>query len=117
MSDFIVKHIDKIIYIIYCILVTISLTITAVKYAINKKKAKTAEEKEQARLELVNSIKKQIDSFMVDAEKLKNYKPEEKKQYVMTRAIQIAQGLLTNEEIDNYIESQIYLTDNINKHA
>ena len=45
-----------------------------------------------------------------------HFKGEEKKNYVMTRAIQLANGLMSNEELDYYIEEQVELTNTVNKH-
>ena len=48
---------------------------------------------------------------------MRNYTGIEKKNYVLTRSIQLACGLMSNEEIDDYIESQVQLTDSVNKHS
>ena len=65
----------------------------------------------------VEIAKGAINQFIKDAEQMKNYTGKERKQYVMTRAIQIVGNLLTNDEIDCYIESMVALTREVNRHA
>ena len=59
-------------------------------------------------------MKTTIDQYIKDVEKLKHYTGEESKQFVMTRAIAIADDLMTEKEIDAYIEKQLDLTNNVN---
>lgn len=98
-------------YLFYSIVVIISIIISIVNVIKSKKANNIAEAKNEA----INILKNNINELIKDAEKLKNYTGEEKKNYVLTRAIQLACGLMTNEEIDNYIETQVELTDNVNK--
>lgn len=58
-----------------------------------------------------------INQFMKDAETMKNYSGVEKKQYVLTRAIAISKNIMSKEEMDNYIETQIDLTNNVNNNT
>lgn len=99
-------------YILYCLVYVIVFTITIIKYIKAKKSAKTTQAIAEAREEL----KLGINSLIQQAEKFIHFKGEEKKNYVMTRAIQLANGLMSNEELDNYIEEQVALTNTVNKH-
>lgn len=94
--------------IIYAVATMVSILISLIAFL----KEKNTKKKEQKRNELKNAI----NGFIADAEKFKNYKGEERKQYVMTRAIAIASKLMSSQEIDDYIEAQISLTDCVNKH-
>ena len=113
MKEFIVNNIDLLLTLL---LFAISLTVNIVAYFKRKKNAKTDEEKAIAKEETIAEIKKSINGLIIDAEKLKHFTGAEKKQYVITRALQIANDAMTQEEIDAYIETQVYLTDNVNKH-
>ena len=99
-------------YILYCLVYVLVFTITIIKYIKAKKNAKTTQELAKAREEL----KSGINILIQEAEKFTHFKGEEKKNYVMTRAIQLANGLMSNEELDVYIEEQVALTDKVNKH-
>lgn len=70
-------------------------------------------EKEKA----IEIAKGAINQFIKDAEQMKNYSGAERKQYVMTRAIQIVGNLLTNDEVDCYIETMVALTREVNRHS
>lgn len=68
-------------------------------------------------VEKANAIeiaKHAINQFIKDAEQMQNYKGAERKAYVMTRAIQLAGNLLTNDEIDCYIEEVVSLSKQVN---
>lgn len=99
-------------YILYCLVYVLVFTITIIKYLKAKKNAKTLEEFSRLKEEL----KLEINSLIQKAEEFTHFKGEEKKSYVMTRAIQLANGLMSNEELDIYIEEQVALTDKVNKH-
>lgn len=99
-------------YILYCLVYALVFTITIIKYIKAKKNAKTIQEFAEAREEL----KSQINVLIQEAEKFKHFEGAEKKNYVMTRAIQLANDLMSNEELDVYIEEQVALTDKVNKH-
>lgn len=99
-------------YIAYCLVYISIFVFIIVKYKKAKKNAKTTKEIAEAKEEL----KIDINNLILEAEKLTKFSGIEKKQYVMTRAIQIANGLMSNEQIDTYIEEQVALTDSVNKH-
>ena len=99
-------------YILYCLVYVIVFTIIIIKYIKAKKNAKTTQELAVAREDLKSSI----NILIQEAEKFSHFKGEEKKNYVMTRSIQLSNGLMSNEEIDNYIEEQVALTNKVNKH-
>ena len=88
-----------------------------IQVIIDKNKRKNQSSSSELKTELLENLKTTINSFIVDAEKLKHYTGEEKKQYVITRTLEIANGLMTSEEINNYVESQVALTDIVNKHT
>lgn len=98
--------------LVYALFYVVAFTIVVIRYCKAKKKAKTTQEIANAREEL----KSGINSLIQEAEKFPHFKGTEKKNYVMTRAIQLANGLMSNEELDNYIEEQVALTDTVNKH-
>ncbi len=79
-----------------------------------KVKAEKAETANENRHEQIDLVKNAINQFIKDAEQMKNYTGAEKKNYVLTRAMQIAKDLLTNEQIDCYIEEQVNLTKEVN---
>ena len=62
----------------------------------------------------IDIVKQAVNQYIKDAEQMKNYTGTERKAFVMTRAIQIAGGLLTNDELDKYIEEQVALTKVVN---
>lgn len=114
MKEFVLNNLDVILALI---LALISGTITIINVIRVKKSEKaTADVKATAlaREELMATI----NDLIIDAEKLKQYNGEEKKQYVMTRALQICSGVMSQDEIDNYIEEQVkHVSDNVNKNA
>ena len=77
-------------------------------------KAVKAETENENKHEQIDLAKTAINQFIKDAEQMKNYTGAEKKNYVITRALQIAKDLLTNEQIDCYIEEQVALTKAVN---
>lgn len=99
-------------YILYCVVWLIMLAIIVVKYIKTKKNAKTTEEIAEAR----EKLKLDINALIKQAETFVNYKGEEKKEFVITRSINLANGLMSLDEIDAYIEEQVALTDKVNKH-
>lgn len=99
-------------YLLYCSILFIYGIIIFVKFIKAKAQAKTNKEIAEAKEELKLNINKLIQ----EAEKLTHYKGNEKKEFVMTRAIQLSNGLMSNEQIDEYIEEQVKLTDTVNKH-
>ena len=113
MKNFIVNNID---FILTLILFIVSLIANFIMRFKQKKIATTAEEETKSKEELRENLKNSINMLIVDAEKLKHFTGEEKKQYVITRALQMASGLMSLNEIDNYIETQVELTDKVNKH-
>lgn len=103
-------------YILYCLFMITSLIASIISFIKAKKNAKTATEIADAKVKATNLFKNTVNELIKDAEAFKNYSGAEKKNYVMTRAIQLASGLMSNEEIDEYIETQVKLTDAVNKH-
>ena len=103
--NFIVQNIW---YVVYAVVFMFSMILTIISFI----KEKSTKKKEALRTELKNKI----NGFIADAEKLKNYKGEERKQYVMTRAIAEAGKLMSQQEIDEFVEAQVGLTDCVNKH-
>lgn len=103
-------------YILYSIIMVSTFVVSIVSYIKAKKKSKNANEIADVKLKTTNTLKNAINEFIKDAEAMRNYTGIEKKNYVMTRSIQLACGLMSNEEIDDYIESQVKLTDSVNKH-
>lgn len=99
MKNFVLNNIDLILAIMFAFISVISTIIAKIK---SNKKLK------------IEDIKVHINTFIADAENLKNYTGEEKKNYVITRALQISKGLMKESEIDAYIESQINLTNVVN---
>lgn len=111
MKEFIVTNIYQ---IISACLAIISILSALFSYVINKHKAKSIQQKDEAKAEAKQKVLDACDQFVKDAERLKNYTSAEKKQYVMTRAIAIANNLLSADEIDAYVEKQVELTNNVN---
>lgn len=103
-------------YIFYCVCMLTTLIVSIVSFIKAKKNAKTATQIADIKVKATNTFKNCVNEFIKDAEAFKNYSGAEKKNYVMTRAIQLASGLMSNEEIDEYIETQVALTDAVNKH-
>lgn len=99
-------------YILYCVVWLIMLAIIIVKHIKTKKNAKTTKEIAEAR----EKLKLDINALIKQAETLVHYKGAEKKEFVITRAINLANGLMSLAEIDAYIEEQVALTDTVNKH-
>lgn len=99
-------------YILYCVVWLIMLAIIVVKHIKTKKNAKTTEEIAEAR----EKLKLDINALIKQAETLVHYKGAEKKEFVITRSINLANGLMSLDEIDAYIEEQVALTDAVNKH-
>ena len=95
-------------YILSVIFMFVRNNITA---KVKAAKAETANENKHEQIDLVKNA---INQFIIDAEQMKNYTGTEKKNYVLTRAMQIAKDLLTNEQIDCYIEEQVNLTKEVN---
>ena len=100
--------VQNIWYVIYAVVFMVSVLLSIISFI----KEKQAKKKEQKRIELKNKI----NGFIADAEKLKHYSGEERKLYVMTRAIAEAGKLMSQTEIDEYVEAQVGLTDCVNKH-
>ena len=109
MKDFVLNNWY---YILYCVLAIIAEIVTITNLFKAKKQAKDTKEIAVDR----EAIQKEIDKLIEEAEKFRSFKGEEKKAYVMTRAIQISKGIMTNSEIDEYIEDKVKLTDTVNKH-
>ena len=99
-------------YILYCVVWLIIASIIIVKYIKTKKNAKTTKEIAEAR----EKFKLEINELIKQAETLVHYKGTEKKEFVITRAISLGNGLMSLAEIDAYIEEQVALTDKVNKH-
>lgn len=100
--------VQNIWYVVYAVVFMISVLLSLIGFM----KEKQAKKKEQKRIELKNKI----NGYIADAEKLKHYNGEERKQYVMTRSIAEAGKLMSTTEIDEYVEAQVSLTDCVNKH-
>ena len=100
--------VQNIWYVIYAVVFMVSVLLSIISFI----KEKQAKKKEQKRIELKNKI----NDFIADAEKLRHYSGEERKQYVMTRSIAEAGKLMSQTEIDKYVEAQVGLTDCVNKH-
>lgn len=111
MKEFIVNNIYQ---IISACLAIVSILSAIISYLINRHKVKSIQQKDEAKAEAKQKVLDACDQFVKDAERLKNYSSAEKKQYVMTRAIAIANNLLSSEEIDAYVEKQVELTNNVN---
>lgn len=99
-------------YILYCVVWLIMFAIIVVRHIKTKKNAKTTEEIAEAR----EKLKLDINALIKQAETLVHYKGAEKKEFVITRSINLANGLMSLDEIDAYIEEQVALTDAVNKH-
>lgn len=99
MKDFVLNNLDLVLSLLLAVGSIISTIIINIK---TKKKLK------------IEDIKVAINSFIADAENLKNYTGEEKKNYVITRALQISKGIMKETDIDAYIESQVALTNVVN---
>lgn len=99
-------------YFLIVIIYAISFTITILKIIQSKKTNDNLVDDKIA----VDELKSKINQFIIDAEKFTNYSGEEKKQFVITRALEISNKLLTSTQISDYIEEQVNLTDNVNKH-
>ena len=113
MKEFLLNNINVIISLV---LLTLSITYNIILFFKAKAKAKTQKEIDEIVVETRDNIKTSINQFIVDAEKLKHFTGSERKAYVMTRALSIAQGYMSEQEIDDYIEAQVVLTDSVNKH-
>ena len=102
----------------YIALVVINILSVVIMFIRNKVTAKVkalkAETENENKHEQISLVKIAINQFIKDAEQMRNYNGQEKKNYVMTRAIQIAKDLLTNDQIDCYIEEQVALTKEVN---
>ena len=70
----------------------------------------------EAIAEAREKLKLDINALIKQAETLVHFKGAEKKEFVITRAINLANGLMSLAEIDAYIEEQVALTDAVNKH-
>lgn len=99
-------------YFLIVIVYAISFAITILKIIQSKKTNDNLIDDKIA----VDELKSKINQFIIDAEKFTNYSGEEKKQFVITRALEISNKLLTSTQISDYIEEQVNLTDNVNKH-
>lgn len=99
-------------YFLIVIIYAISFAITILKIIQSKKTNDNLVDDKIA----VDELKSKINQFIIDAEKFTNYSGEEKKQFVITRALEISNKLLTSTQISDYIEEQVNLTDNVNKH-
>lgn len=99
-------------YFLIVIIYAISFAITILKIIQSKKTNNNLIDDKIA----VDELKSKINQFIIDAEKFTNYSGEEKKQFVITRALEISNKLLTSTQISDYIEEQVNLTDNVNKH-
>lgn len=99
-------------YFLIVIIYAISFAITILKIIQSKKTNDNLIDDKIA----VDELKSKINQFIIDAEKFTNYSGEEKKQFVITRALEISNKLLTSTQISDYIEEQVNLTDNVNKH-
>lgn len=99
-------------YFLIVIIYAISFAITILKNIQSKKTNNNLINYKIA----VDELKSKINQFIIDAEKFTNYSGEEKKQFVITRALEISNKLLTSTQISDYIEEQVNLTDNVNKH-
>lgn len=111
MKEFIVNNIYQ---ILSAFLAFVSIISALISYFINRRKAKTTQQIDKAKADAKQKLLDACDQFVRDAEKLKHYTSAEKKQYVMTRAIAIANNIMTADEIDAYVEKQVELTNNVN---
>lgn len=82
-----------------------------IKNHIEKKATQNAADRRANSIEILKSA---INCFIADAEKMKNYTGEEKRNFVVTRVLQIANGLMTEDQIIDHIESQLALTNMVN---
>ena len=114
MKQFITNNLSTILSLSLFI---ISLLVNIINNIKIRKKSRNEKDKLLATEALKEDLKKSINNFIVDAEKLTRYSGIERKAYVMTRAISIANGLMSPEEIDQYVEEQVLLTDLVNKHT
>ena len=100
MNIWLLNNYDWLIPLLFAVLSTAVGIFKAIQSK-NKKKA-------------LNILKSSICNFIKEAEEFKNYSGAEKKEYVMTRALKISYNLMSKQEIDDYIEEELLLTNLVN---
>lgn len=76
-------------------------------------KAKKANDKAKEEA-IKNNVKEQIKIFIQDAEQFKNYTPQERLMYVVTRAKCINQNVYSEDEIIDITNKEVEFTNNVN---
>lgn len=113
MKEFLIDNLN---FVLSFTLFVISFVFNIVSYIRGRIKAKTQKELEAIEIKAKDDLKQTINQLMIDAEKFPKYSGEERKQYVITRALQTANKAMNIDEIDAYIEEQINVTEHVNKH-